>query len=84
MPLKTLGKLRGATRCRRGLAAVEFAFAAPALPQGFTVVAGDSIIVAEVIYDYVPWPVQGVTTPSKLYHRALFRPRFGALRALDP
>jgi Flp pilus assembly protein TadG len=53
------------------------------LPQGFTVPSGDSTIVAEVFYDYTPWLFSGVTSPSRLYHRALFRPRFGALTSLE-
>lgn len=53
------------------------------LPQGFTVPSGDSTIIAEVFYDYTPWLFSGVTNPSRLYHRALFRPRFGALTSLE-
>ena len=53
------------------------------LPPGFTVVSGDNVIIAEVFYDYVPWPISGVTSPTRLYHVALFRPRFGALNALQ-
>lgn len=53
------------------------------LPPGFSVVPGDSVIVAEVYFDYVPWPVSGVTSNKRLYHLALFRPRFGSLTALN-
>lgn len=53
------------------------------LPAGFTVVSGDTVIVAEVFYDYVPWLYAGVSAPSRLYHRSLFRPRLGSLTALN-
>lgn len=53
------------------------------LPPGFTVVAGDNVIIAEVFYDYEPWPISGVTSNKRLYHLALFRPRFGVLTALQ-
>lgn len=53
------------------------------LPSGFSVVSGDSAIVAEVFFDYTPWLLSSVTSPSRLYHRALFRPRFGALTSLE-
>ncbi len=53
------------------------------LPAGFTVASGDNVIIAEVFYDYVPWPVSGVTSATRLYHQAFFRPRFGALTTLQ-
>jgi Flp pilus assembly protein TadG len=53
------------------------------LPAGFTVPSGDSTIVAEVFYDYTPWLLSSVTSPPRLYHRAMFRPRFGALTTLE-
>lgn len=53
------------------------------LPPGFTIISGDNVIIAEVFYDYVPWPISGVTSSARLYHRALFRPRFGSLNALQ-
>ncbi len=56
---------------------------AATLPPGFTIISGDNVIIAEVFYDYVPWPISGVTSNRRLYHFALFRPRFGALNALQ-
>ncbi len=56
---------------------------AATLPPGFTIISGDNVIIAEVFYDYVPWPISGVTSATRLYHQALFRPRFGALNALQ-
>ncbi len=53
------------------------------LPQGFTVPSGSNTIVAEVFYDYTPWLMSGITSPSRLYHRALFRPRLGSLTTLQ-
>lgn len=57
---------------------------APSLPAGFTVADGQSIIVAEVFYGYTPWILGGITGASQIYHRALFRPRYGGLTTLFP
>jgi len=54
-----------------------------ALPTGFVVRDGESLVVAEVFYSYAPWVAGGVTAASELYTRALFRPRFGAIASLD-
>ena len=48
MPLKALGKLRGATRCRGGLAAVEFAFAAPVVILAMSAVIDLSMLLLVV------------------------------------
>lgn len=58
--------------------------AAATLPAGFTVADGQTIIIAEVFFDYVPWIVGNFTSPSQIYHRALFRPRYGGLTTLSP
>lgn len=52
------------------------------LPDGLVVREGETLIVAEVFYAYTPWILGGVTTPSTLYHRAFFRPRYGSLETL--
>jgi hypothetical protein len=54
------------------------------LPEGFTLVAGDTAIIAEVFYDYTPWMFEGYAEPGRQYHRSLFRPRYGSLSSLDP
>ena len=54
------------------------------LPAGFTVDAGDGLIVAEIFYDFVPLLDTSVVPPVRVVHHALFRPRFGALTALAP
>ena len=58
--------------------------AAATLPTGFTVADGQTIIMAEVFFDYVPWIVGNFTSASQIYHRALFRPRYGGLTSLSP
>lgn len=57
---------------------------AATLPSGFTLADGQTIIIAEVFYDYEPWIAGGVTGSSQLYQRALFRPRYGGLTILYP
>lgn len=52
------------------------------LPTGFVVRDGENVIVAETYYNYVPMFVPDLVPPRQLYHRAMFRPRFGSLAAL--
>lgn len=54
------------------------------LPAGFTMDAGESVIFAEVVYDFTPVLFPDVVQTQRVRHRALFRPRFGALSAIDP
>ena len=54
------------------------------LPEGFTLVPGDTAIISEVFYEYTPWMFEGVAEPGQQYHRSLFRPRYGSLGSLDP
>lgn len=54
------------------------------LPEGFTVVPGETAIITEVFYDYTPWMFEGIADPGRQYHRALFRPRYGSLAQLEP
>ena len=54
------------------------------LPAGFTVADGQTIVIAEVFFDYVPWILGDFTGANQIYHRALFRPRYGGLTTLNP
>ncbi|MDJ0951549.1 MAG: pilus assembly protein [Alphaproteobacteria bacterium] len=56
-----------------------------ALPSGFIVRPGESVIFAEVVYDFEPFIFPQFLSAQRLRHRAMFRPRFGALSELqDP
>ncbi len=44
------------------------------LPAGFSLASGESVIIAEIYYDYVPW-IFDFLSAERLYQRALFRPR---------
>lgn len=58
---------------------------APAtLPTGFVVKEGESAIVSEVFYDFRPLLAPDLVPASRLYHRAIFRPRRGTLNTIDP
>ncbi|MBM3487178.1 MAG: hypothetical protein FJX67_11200 [Alphaproteobacteria bacterium] len=52
------------------------------LPAGFSLAAGDTVIIAEAYFDYTPLIFSGVLDDKRLYHRAMFRPRFGSLQTL--
>jgi hypothetical protein len=52
------------------------------LPTGFVVRDGENAIIAETYYNYVPMFVPTLVPPRRLYHRAMFRPRFGSLASL--
>jgi Flp pilus assembly protein TadG len=56
--------------------------AAPTLPGGLTVATGQTLIVAEVYYDFSPMLIGSLVLAHRIYHRAFFRPRIGALTAL--
>ncbi len=50
------------------------------LPADIVLAAGETLVIAEVYYDYAPlFSGNGVIDGGDLYHRALFRPRYGAL-----
>lgn len=53
------------------------------LPAGFVVRDGESVIVAETYYDFTPMFAPVLVPARRLYHRAMFRPRFGALTTLN-
>jgi Flp pilus assembly protein TadG len=54
-----------------------------ALPTGFVVRDGESAIVAESYYEFVPMFIPALVPARRLYHRAMFRPRFGALTSIN-
>ena len=56
----------------------------PNLPAGFTVDAGDTVIVAEVFYNYAPFLFPGTTFASTFYHRSFSRPRLAPLDTVQP
>lgn len=53
------------------------------LPDGFILRAGESVIVAEVYYSFEPFLGQSFIPAREIYHRAMFRPRFGTLTSLN-
>lgn len=55
----------------------------PVLPGGLTVAPGQTIIVAEVYYDFRPMLIGSLVPAHRIYHRAFFRPRLGTLTSLD-
>ena len=53
------------------------------LPEDLTMTAGETLIVAEVFYDYQP--IFGLTAAPNILHKvAYFKPRLGTLEALLP
>ena len=58
--------------------------ASATLPPNFTMQDGESAIFAELVYDYVPFVAPDLVGSTTIRHRAIFRPRFGALSSLAP
>lgn len=54
------------------------------LPTGFLVRDGETAVVAEAYYSFSPMVTAGLIEAGTIYHRALFRPRFGSLAAVTP
>jgi Flp pilus assembly protein TadG len=54
------------------------------LPSGFTLKEGESVIVAEVFYQFRPMFAPNLVPVARLYHRAVFRPRRGTLNTILP
>jgi hypothetical protein len=52
------------------------------MPSGFVIRDGESVIVAEVFFDFTSFFAPHIVPSTRLYHRAFLRPRFGALRNL--
>lgn len=55
-----------------------------ALPAGFTLEDGESVIIAEVFFDYEPLMFAEFAAGNTLYHRAFFRPRLSDLSSIEP
>jgi Flp pilus assembly protein TadG len=55
--------------------------AAATLPNGLTA-PNQTVITSEVFYEFTPLLVGALVPPQRLYHRAFFRPRVGALTTL--
>ena len=53
------------------------------LPAGMIVRAGETIIIAEVYFDFEPSFIPAVAPARRVYHRAFFRPRLGTLTSLS-
>ena len=53
------------------------------LPNGMTVSGAQTVIVAEVYYDYVPLFLPHLVPATRLYHQAFFRPRLASLSTLQ-
>ena len=54
------------------------------LPAGFQVRDSESVIVAEVFYNYTPLFTSNLIAPVNLYNLAVYRPRFGSLTSIQP
>src|SRR5690606_38473787 len=52
------------------------------LPAGLTVTGADTLVAAEVFFDFEPLFGLGMVPALQLYHRAFFRPRVGSLKTL--
>jgi Flp pilus assembly protein TadG len=53
-------------------------------PTGFVLKDGESVIFAEVYYEFRPMFAPDLVPTSRLYHRAIFRPRRGLLNTILP
>lgn len=53
------------------------------LPPNLLVRDGETVIVAEVYYNFTPFLGGKFLSPSELFNQAFYRPRFGALTSLD-
>jgi len=56
---------------------------AATLPDGFVVRDGDTVIIAEVFYDYEPAIFDDIVSPTVVYNIAYFRPRLGTLDEVE-
>jgi Flp pilus assembly protein TadG len=52
------------------------------LPAGLTVTGTETLIAAEVFFDFEPMFGLGLVPGAQLYHRSFFRPRVGSLKTL--
>ena len=58
--------------------------ATAALPAGFTVDAGENVIVAEVFYSYTPLFLSAMFEATQVSHNAFNRPRISNLTQITP
>ncbi len=54
----------------------------PNLPADFVIRDGESVIIAEVFFEFTPFIGEQFVPPRQVYHRAMLRPRFGTLETL--
>lgn len=52
------------------------------LPTGLQVRVNETVIAAEVYFEFSPMFLSVIVPPKRLYHRAFFRPRLGSLTTL--
>ncbi|MGE5540550.1 MAG: TadE/TadG family type IV pilus assembly protein [Gemmatimonas sp.] len=55
----------------------------PTLPPGFVVRDGETVIIAEAVYNFAPWFLPDTIVPRQVYHRAMYRPRLGSLNTIS-
>jgi Flp pilus assembly protein TadG len=53
------------------------------LPSGFTLTAGDTVIIAEAFFNYSPAIFSDIVQPTILYNVAYYRPRLGTLYVVN-
>lgn len=55
----------------------------PALPTGFVVRDGETVIIGESFYNFTPLFLPALFLPAQIYHRAMYRPRLGSLLSIS-
>lgn len=55
----------------------------PALPTGFVVRDGETVIISESFYDFSPLFLPDIVVPRRVYHRVFYRPRLGSLNTIS-
>lgn len=56
---------------------------AATLPAGFTMNAGEEVVIGEIFYQYSPLTTQTIVPPTTLYRTSVFMPRLGALTSFS-
>lgn len=56
---------------------------AATLPSGFTMTAGEEVVIGEIFYNYSPITSQNVVPSTTLYRTSIFMPRLGALTSFS-
>lgn len=49
------------------------------MPTGFSLIPGETVIIAEVFFNFEPWMFPDVVKTGQIYKSAFFRPRLGTL-----